>query len=215
VPGYPIRTPSDQSSVDSSPRTIAASHVLHRLLMPRHPPCALNNLTNTHIKKSRHKCAQKQKMLASTVQFSTTTRTATTPPTREAGERSPQRTQHPPTPKSGRAVVLSGPNSVPPTPRRCRSLVFPLFSSNPLPPPRRTQGGTEALHHQPRAHRTFAGGHPDRWCSVKLLRKEVIQPHLPVRLPCYDFVPIASPTFDRSPPCGLGHGLRVLPTFVT
>src|SRR4051812_39740279 len=31
-----------------------------------------------------------------------------------------------------------------------------------------------------------------------LLRKEVIQPHLPVRLPCYDFVPIASPTFDGS-----------------
>ena len=56
---------------------------------------------------------------------------------------------------------------------------------------------------------------PCRRCSVKLLRKEVIQPHLPVRLPCYDFVPIASPTFDRSPPCGLGHGLRVLPTFVT
>ena len=48
-----------------------------------------------------------------------------------------------------------------------------------------------------------------------LLRKEVIQPHLPVRLPCYDFVPIASPTFDHSLPCGLGHGLRVLPTFVT
>jgi hypothetical protein len=48
-----------------------------------------------------------------------------------------------------------------------------------------------------------------------LLRKEVIQPHLPVRLPCYDFVPIASPTFDGSPPHGLGHRLRVLPTFVT
>jgi hypothetical protein len=54
-------------------------------------------------------------------------------------------------------------------------------------------------------------------CSgyVLLLRKEVIQPHLPVRLPCYDFVPIASPTFDHSLPYGLGHGLRVLPTFVT
>ena len=49
----------------------------------------------------------------------------------------------------------------------------------------------------------------------KLLRKEVIQPHLPVRLPCYDFVPIASPTFDGSLPYGLGHRLRVLPTFVT
>jgi hypothetical protein len=31
-----------------------------------------------------------------------------------------------------------------------------------------------------------------------LLRKEVIQPHLPVRLPCYDFVLIADPTFDSS-----------------
>ena len=49
-----------------------------------------------------------------------------------------------------------------------------------------------------------------------LPRKEVIQPHLPVRLPCYDFVPIANPTFDHSPRTSrLGHGLRVLPTFVT
>ena len=38
-----------------------------------------------------------------------------------------------------------------------------------------------------------------RRSKTKLLRKEVIQPHLPVRLPCYDFVPIASPTFNRSP----------------
>ena len=36
-----------------------------------------------------------------------------------------------------------------------------------------------------------------------LLRKEVIQPHLPVRLPCYDFVLIASPTFDSSLPQGV------------
>ena len=48
-----------------------------------------------------------------------------------------------------------------------------------------------------------------------LLRKEVIQPHLPVRLPCYDLVLIASPTFDGSLPKGLGHRLRVLPTFMT
>ena len=27
------------------------------------------------------------------------------------------------------------------------------------------------------------------------LRKEVIQPHLPIRLPCYDFTPIIDPTF--------------------
>jgi hypothetical protein len=36
--------------------------------------------------------------------------------------------------------------------------------------------------------------------SSVLLRKEVIQPHLPVRLPCYDFTPIADPTFDGSLP---------------
>ncbi len=34
---------------------------------------------------------------------------------------------------------------------------------------------------------------------LKLLRKEVIQPHLPVRLPCYDFVPITDPTLGSSP----------------
>src|SRR5512137_3190548 len=29
-------------------------------------------------------------------------------------------------------------------------------------------------------------------------RKEVIQAHLPVHLPCYDFVPVTDPTFDGS-----------------
>ena len=29
-----------------------------------------------------------------------------------------------------------------------------------------------------------------------LLRKEVIQPHLPIRLPCYDFTPVIDLTFD-------------------
>jgi len=28
----------------------------------------------------------------------------------------------------------------------------------------------------------------------------VIQPHLPVRLPCYDFIPLAKHTFDTLPP---------------
>ena len=32
--------------------------------------------------------------------------------------------------------------------------------------------------------------------SFILLRKEVIQPHLPIRLPCYDFTPVINPTFD-------------------
>ncbi len=36
--------------------------------------------------------------------------------------------------------------------------------------------------------------------SGLLLRKEVIQPHLPVRLPCYDFAPVTSLTLDSSFP---------------
>ena len=61
------------------------------------------------------------------------------------------------------------------------------------------------------------GPHDGRQTGVlkKLRRKEVIQPHLPVRLPCYDLVPITSLTLDGSIHKGLGHRLRVLPTFMT
>ena len=45
-------------------------------------------------------------------------------------------------------------------------------------------------------------------------RKEVIQPHLPVRLPCYDFTPITNPTLDACLSCELARRLQVLPTFV-
>ena len=50
--------------------------------------------------------------------------------------------------------------------------------------------------------------------APEIPRKEVIQPQLPLRLPCYDFTPIIDPTFDGCLPCGLAHRLRVLPTFV-
>ena len=48
----------------------------------------------------------------------------------------------------------------------------------------------------------------------ELPRKEVIQPHLPVRLPCYDFTPLTLYTFGASLPCGLGQRLRVRTTRV-
>ena len=44
VPGFPIRTSSDHSVLARSPRLFAGSYVLHRLLLPRHPPCALSSL---------------------------------------------------------------------------------------------------------------------------------------------------------------------------
>ena len=42
--GFPIRTSTDQSLVSGSPWLIAATHVLRRLLEPRHPPHALSSL---------------------------------------------------------------------------------------------------------------------------------------------------------------------------
>jgi hypothetical protein len=87
MPGFPIRTPWDHSLVDSSPRPIAASHVLHRLLVPRHPPFALNNLTT--------------KMLASTVQFSTNDQ-----PTTHRTHHTPNNRQHRTTGNTGQPVGM-------------------------------------------------------------------------------------------------------------
>src|SRR5699024_12874478 len=47
-----------------------------------------------------------------------------------------------------------------------------------------------------------------------ILRKEVIQPHLPIRLPCYDFTPIIGPTFGGWLLNRIPHRLPVLPTLV-
>ena len=46
----------------------------------------------------------------------------------------------------------------------------------------------------------------NRW-FILILRKEVIQPHLPIRLPCYDFTPVTFPTLDG---CA-GFGCERLP----
>jgi hypothetical protein len=43
--GFPIRASAGHRLFSASPRLIAAVHALHRLLVPRHPPCALTILT--------------------------------------------------------------------------------------------------------------------------------------------------------------------------
>jgi hypothetical protein len=162
--------------------------------MPRHPPCALHNLTT--------------KMLASTLQFSNTTPETTH--TRVLPQDPTGASKHPTPPPATHAfhephttqgTVLTQTTS---TRAETSASRFTNSSSNQAPP----HTGSQPSHPTPPQQK--------RSVDVKLLlRKEVIQPHLPVRLPCYDFVPIASPTFDHSPPKGLGHGLRVLPTFMT
>ena len=51
--------------------------------------------------------------------------------------------------------------------------------------------------------------------GAPLPRKEVIQPHVPVRLPCYDFVPVTSLTLGACPACALAQRLQVLPASMT
>src|ERR1700757_4583380 len=43
--GFPHSDISGSKPACGSPKLIAACHVLHRLLLPRHPPCALSSLT--------------------------------------------------------------------------------------------------------------------------------------------------------------------------
>ena len=57
----------------------------------------------------------------------------------------------------------------------------------------------------------------DLQCSCTLhvlLRKEVIQPLVLERLPCYDFTPITKPTFGRALLNRLDYGLRVFPALM-
>jgi len=59
--------------------------------------------------------------------------------------------------------------------------------------------------------RSILAGKPEA-LSFTILRKEVIQPQVPLRLPCYDFTPVADPTVVACLPCGLAQRLRVKPT---
>ena len=47
--GFPHSDISGSLDICSSPKLFAAYHVFHRLLVPRHPPCALSSLTNFYI----------------------------------------------------------------------------------------------------------------------------------------------------------------------
>ena len=137
-------------------------------------------------------------MLASTMQFTTNPPTTPDPPKKDrrrpkgpghqgAPPQNPTACHAPPHPRPRQAETPTGP-------RTRRKAGDQKGGRTPGPAPRR------------RTRAPSARGNNDP------LRKEVIQPHLPVRLPCYDFVPITGPAFDRSP---WGHGLRASPTFMT
>ena len=170
APGCPIRESAGQRPFSASPRLIAAVHALLRLLMPRHPPCALLILT----------------------------------------------------------VIKAGPEG-PAGDTRLRWLLLCSFQGPRRGAPRTGARSLKTQQHGAHEQARAPPGPADisvdvGWLSQRGMRrplprplqswsfprKEVIQPHLPVRLPCYDFTPVTGPTFDGSLPKGLGHRLRVL-----
>ena len=72
-----------------------------------------------------------------------------------------------------------------------RHLTAPATSRSTYSRRARASDGLAAEATMPSTSRTPAGVR-----APAFHRKEVIQPHLPVRLPCYDFTPIIDPTFD-------------------
>ena len=103
--------------------------------------------------------------------------------------------------------VSSGPpNSLQHTLGALESMLsLDFFLPNPLPVFSNQLQDFESALTDARPVRTF--------CSEELTRrsrKEVIQPQVPLRLPCYDFAPVTALAFGRLVPCGFRHGLRAL-----
>ena len=174
--GFPIRESADHRLFSAYPRLIAAVHALHRLQVPRHPPCALLILTVITHSDSASKRAVIPVSLAKLCSFQGPCERGR--PAGLAG-RSLKTQQH-----AGHAA------------RKLR--VCDPARSTLLGP---AGASSRGMRLRKPDRRSNPGDFP---------RKEVIQPHLPVRLPCYDFTPVTSPTFGGCLPCGLAHRLRVL-----
>lgn len=121
--GFPIRTPPDHSLVANSPGLIAGSNVLHRLLMPRHPPCALHSLSQ-----------QRQN------------NTRCTHPTKEARNKTKEHPTHP----QSKDEPVSFPT--PPTPRKRGKQAAPKTQLHTRNTPEPAKPANRAHHEDARVH---------------------------------------------------------------
>ena len=151
----------------ASPWLIAACHVLRRLPVPRHPPCALtifssmvryiHTLSNSMLLAIRCDLLEKENIVF-----------------------------------KSRYAALKVRRGRPPGTGHCA-------------PRGAATDSLERFQLNRRARPVGQGKSMSSLEEVILPRQEVIQPHVPVRLPCYDFTPLAPRTFGASAP------LRVRP----
>ncbi len=149
-------------------------------------------------KTKQNHTTRKQKMLTTTIQI-TNNPPHTPPPPKHPTKRVQQKREAATCEPKRSNGVEREPDSV-----FASTELAPLFSTKKHP-------RTHTHQEKPSVNTCEHKKHTPRHTRVSLMRipkksglprKEVIQPHLPVRLPCYDFVPIANPTFDHSPQNG-------------
>ena len=90
--------------------------------------------------------------------------------------------------------------------------LLPLSNSNAPQSPRRRgqQSRVDGQNVSKRSDYEMLSLRHLRGRSYSRSVKEVIQPQVPLRLPCYDFAPVTALAFGRLIPCGFRHGLRAL-----
>ena len=174
MPGPPIRTPSDHSPPAGSPRLIAGHHVLHRPLMPRHPPNAQKNKHTTQPRRTRPQSQHKEQRYSRPLYRSQPTRphapdqprTKRDQPRRagpQPGRTAPEPDSMPPTThppikeRRGNRRQTPAPAG---TPRRHADALLVLAAKNnptapgpTTPTPPRRAGGSKAEHRTTRSRR--------------------------------------------------------------
>ena len=152
MPGPPIRKPSDHSPPAGSPRNIAGHHVLHRPLMPRHPPNAQKNKQQkTHEHNQEQNTHQQARALSN--QFAEIITVRCSRPLYSSQPTHPH--PHPTTHKQGSRTRVRQPGRTAPEPRQ-----------HATPTPR---GGT---HHHPTGQQ--------RACLLHQTHQATNQPHTTV-----------------------------------
>ena len=167
--GFPHSgTPGSQPAC-GSPGTIAACRALLRLSVPRHPPCALVSLGRI--------VPSRLRSLPSPLAPASPARAETTQPN------GPFR--------------VSSHSEVPPSLHFTYSLFPHPYCQDRKAGPRRVQVSCEPPRGVSASER-FLHPYLVRWrACTRGSRKEVIQPQVPLRLPCYDFAPVTALAFGR------------------
>ena len=209
--GLPHSDTPGSPALCASPGIFAAERVLHRLREPGHPPCALPSLPARSRRAAAPSRARRRP------------RAGLGPFLSSASSSSVFLCLAAPAPRGGRrarcAVPMNDAWRMPASNRRppaCKAGALPAE----LIPPRATPPGVVPPGFEPgastlsvwRSDRLSYGTRPrparrrGRGMAMRgpggalgraPSRKEVFQPHLPVRLPCYDLAPVAGLALDR------------------